>query len=539
MTDGADEQLGRQGQGQDTVHHRVVSDLRWRAGTDEQHERRELVSEHRLRRVEDHARDAAVHDGVEEHDARSTVAGAPRRLEPVARLRDLEPLVPEEVRDELAQQRIVADDQHVGGGRGHGWGGIAHVGCTTQGNAAPPRRGAAAGPPAEGRWGAQSKHAKPCFLERADRSDAWQLAEPRAKPRVSVRPSTRNLALLAGLVALVSLVSWLLVGQRHALAPHPLGRAPEGATAVAWIDIDAVLESTLWSRLVRARGGDAGIRQIERQCGFDPIAQLDDLVLFAMGDEPQELERVGVIARGVLDHEALARCVAEVVKAEGGEVRRIEIGGVPAVAGRGSSRAAFIGADGVVAGSEQIVRDVVGVVHEGRPSADDDATLSRLWGRVAGGRHVAVVGHLPAPWRRTIRGVLRDADRASLSSLAGARAFGLGLRVTRGLGAGAAIEMDHGDQAREAVAALRAEIDRTLDDTLIALSPVAPALRRVDVEAQGSDVIVTVELSPSQVDELIDLGEDLWERGEERAERRAARPRAPAPQPDAVLRPED
>lgn len=354
-----------------------------------------------------------------------------------------------------------------------------------------------------------------------------------------VRPSTRNLALLAGLVALVSLVSWLLVGQRHALSPAPLGRAPAGATAVAWVDIDAVLASPLWSRLVRDRGGDAGIREIERQCGFDPIAQLDDLVLFATGDEPQELERVGVIARGALDHEALADCVGKVVQAEGGEVRRIEIAGVPAVAGRGSSRAAFIGTDGVVAGSEQIVREVVGVVHEGHASADDDATLARLWGRVAGGRHIAVVGHLPAPWRAAIRGVLRDADRSSLSTLAGARAFGLGLRVTRGLGAGAAVEMGGAAPAREAVAALRAEIDRTLDDTLIALSPVAPALRRVDVEAQGSDVIVTVELSPSQVDELIDLGENLWERGEERAQRRAARPAGPDPEPDAVLRPDE
>ncbi len=355
--------------------------------------------------------------------------------------------------------------------------------------------------------------------------------EPRAVNR-------RNAAILLGVVAAVGLGSWLLVGRRPHLPAAPLARAPHGSTAVGWIDVGAVLSSRLWERVVESHGGDEGIRRIERTCGFDPLAQIDDVVLFATGDEPEALERVGVVARGRLDHEALAACVGEVVQADGGEVRRVEIAGVPAVAGRGQSRAAFVGADGVVAGSEATVRDVVGVVRDGARAASDDPALGRLWERVAGGRHVVLVGHLPAHWREAIRRMARDAERGSLASLAGARSFGVGVRVTRGLGVGVALEMRDAAQAREAEAAVRAEIERTLDDPMTSLSALAPALRRIDAEAQDRDLILTLSLSDSQLDDLVELGEDLWEQAGERERRRGARRALPPPEPDEVLRPE-
>lgn len=341
-------------------------------------------------------------------------------------------------------------------------------------------------------------------------------------------------ALFLGTLAAAGLAAWVLFGRPGPLAEDPLARVPATATAVALIDTRAVLGSPLWDRIVTSHGGDEGIRRIERTCGFDPLAQLDDVVLFATGDAPDRLDRVGVVARGELDREALADCVAEVVSSEGGEVRRVTIEGVPAVAGRGSSRAAFVGANGVVAGSEPLVRDVVRVTQGDIESVASDDTLARLWQRVADGRHLVVAAHLPGPWRSALRRMATEGERASLETLAGARAFGAGVRVTRGLGAGIALEMRSEAEAREGERAVRAEIERTLDQTMVALSPIAPALRRVDVEPQGKDLVITVELSSSQVDELVDLVEDLLERSEQQARRREP---ALAPQPDEVVRP--
>jgi hypothetical protein len=340
----------------------------------------------------------------------------------------------------------------------------------------------------------------------------------------------RNAALLLGLVAVVGLMSWLLVGRSRPLPGAPLARVPATATATLWIDTGAVLGSPWWARVVEARGGDEGIRRIERTCGFDPLAQLTDVTAFATGETPDRLDHVGVVARGTLDHEQLARCVAKVVAEEGGEVRRVSIEGVPAVAGRGSSRAAFVGTDGVVAGSEPLVREVVRVVAGDARAASADETSSRMWDRVAGGRHVVLVGRVPGPWRDAFRRFVRERGRASLDPIADARAFGIGVRVTRGLGVGMALEMRSDDDARAAADGVRAEIDDALAEPMIALSPLAPALRRVDLEPQGRDLVSTVELSPSQVDDLVELIEDLVERDDEQA-------LAP-PTPDEVLRPD-
>ena len=338
-------------------------------------------------------------------------------------------------------------------------------------------------------------------------------------------------ALLLAIIVGVGALSWWLVGRRRPLAADPLGRVPAGATAAAWIDTGAVLGSPLWDRIVRAHGGDEGMRRLERTCGFDPLAQLTDVVLFATGDETDRLDRVGVVARGDLDHETLAQCVSKVVEEDGGEVRRVSIEGVTAVAGRGSSRAAFIGTDGIVAGSEPLVRDVIAVVQGDGEPASEDETLARLWRRVAGGRHVVLVAHVPAPWRDAVRRIARESDREALAELAGARALGAGVRVTRGFGAGVALEMRSAEQARAAEAAVRGEIERVLDQPLIALSPLAPALRRIDFETEDEELVLTVELSPSQVDDLVELGEDLWERSEEQA-----RGRASPPTPDEIVR---
>ena len=95
--------------------------------------------------------------------------------------------------------------------------------------------------------------------------------------------------------------------------------------------------------------------------------------------------------------------------------------------------------------------------------------------------------------------------------MAGLRAMGVGARLTRGLGVGIALEVSEPAQAEALVDALRAQIEETLDRPTLALSAAGPALRRIETEVDGHDVIITVELSASQLDSLLDLVEELLE----------------------------
>ena len=114
-------------------------------------------------------------------------------------------------------------------------------------------------------------------------------------------------------------------------------------------------------------------------CGFDPLDSFRTVQVFVLRaaeaegqDEGEALDEVAFIARGELDHEALARCVGEVVSGDGGGVHRTTIEGADALASdHGTSVAAFLGRDGVVAGA-----DVVGS-HPARAHSDTTATTRR------------------------------------------------------------------------------------------------------------------------------------------------------------------
>jgi len=310
------------------------------------------------------------------------------------------------------------------------------------------------------------------------------------------------------------MISWLLVGQGPRLGPEPLGNVPAEATAMVWANVPAVMASAPWERLVTREGGDQSMRRIERLCGFNPLARLSGLTLFAVGDAPGDLRRVGLLARGALDRSAFAECVREVVEEDGGSVRRVDIDGVPAVAGRGGSRAAFVGSDGIVGGDEETVRQVLRVARGERPGADGDETLRLLWQRVAPGSQMVAVAHVPEGWREAIRRWVRDSLDRELSPLSGLRAAGAGARLGRGLGLGIALEMDRESQAGALVDALRAQVEEALDRPVVALSAAGPALRRLQMEPQERTVVLTLELSSSQLEGAMDLIEELFREGD-------------------------
>src|SRR5688572_21197918 len=98
-------------------------------------------------------------------------------------------------------------------------------------------------------------------------------------------------------------VAWWIVTMPRPLPAEALERVPGTTPAVLWLDVAPVLRSKLVRRLLAQEGHDEGLRRIERECGFDPLEQVSDAVVFVHGDRADELESIGVVARGALDHE--------------------------------------------------------------------------------------------------------------------------------------------------------------------------------------------------------------------------------------------
>lgn len=354
-------------------------------------------------------------------------------------------------------------------------------------------------------------------------------AEQDRAPR---RPSAKALGF--GLAAL------LVVGAAGAyfwfrgatLDLDPLNNVPATASAVLHLDVPAVRSSALWRRLVIEPGYGGGLERVAERCGFDPLSGVANLTAFAEGEERWSLDHVGFIARGEFDHERLGECVRSVVGEEGGHVVRVDMEGVPAIAGEGDSRAAFLGSDGIVLGHEDTVTRVLHAVRDEDPSVGSDAVLRSLFERVGRGREIVFVGRVPPRWRDAA--ARAAGDTALLGEL---EQVGFGARVSRGLAFGALLRMRDVAAAERVAAHLRGLVEQALARPLVSLSPLGPALRRLNLVAEGSEVNVAAEYDDEQVARLFELAAQLG--GLRDALEGGPAERAPVapPSPDETLRP--
>jgi hypothetical protein len=344
--------------------------------------------------------------------------------------------------------------------------------------------------------------------------------------------SRRNTALLLGIVVSVGLLSWWLTGRSLQLPGDPLAAVPRGTTAVVVVDVPALRESTIWKRLVVDRGGEGGVRRIEELCGGDPLSSISKVTAFASGDAPGDLSRVGLIGRGRFDPQSLGDCVRRVVEADGGELHRTEIDGVPAVRGRGSSRAAFIGRDGIAGGDEETVQEIIAAIRGDEASARRDPVLAALWDEVSAGRDAILVAHVPEGWRRALRERLRASPDTDLGAVAGVRALGVGAAVRSGLTTEVVMRMRDAGEAERAGGALSRVLEDTLEAGGIAVTVARPILSRLSVENRGSEVCATLDLDEERLELALDIVVALLDPPppRDRAEE------APPPEPDEIIR---
>lgn len=301
--------------------------------------------------------------------------------------------------------------------------------------------------------------------------------------------------------------AWFLLGPKRKLPEDPLAIVPADAYAVLYVRLDRVLASDAFKRLVVERGHAAGMQRVHKACGYNPLERMRDTVIFARPSPDGGLPRFAFAARGELRHDELADCVQKVTGADRSKLRTEEIEGVFTIeSSKGSSRAAFVGRDGIIGGDSESVRHAVHVLVGKAPSITTDAVLTGLFRGVQQGQDVAAVARIPEDMRSLLRKASRELLGGVLEPLGEVQALSTNARFDAGKISGGAMVLA-GDAAR-AQALLKlahAQVDRALATPGVGLTPVAGVLRGVQMEAQGDRVTFAGAIKVSVVEALLDL----------------------------------
>jgi hypothetical protein len=185
---------------------------------------------------------------------------------------------------------------------------------------------------------------------------------------------------------------------------------------------------------------------------------------------------------------------------------------MPAIrAGEDGHVAAFVGRRGLAWGSDASVRELVRATRGDVDRFGEDEALRALFESVRVGRQVAVVAKLPAHWRDALQRHLGADEAGFLAPFASTTTVAAGARVRRGLGLSAILVLGSAADATAAAEAVRSRIERIAAIPIVALSPVGPTLRRIQVDHQGERVVVAIDLTDEQVRRLLALRRQLSE----------------------------
>jgi hypothetical protein len=324
---------------------------------------------------------------------------------------------------------------------------------------------------------------------------------------------TRNLLISLTVVAAFAVGGFYLLSQNAHLPEHPLERVPSDAKMAVFIDVPALVGSSVYERFVKEGDAGAGLRQLTERCGFNPVDQLENVTAFVTG-APESLEHVGFIGEGELDHEKLAACVRDAVEADGGELRETEIEGARAVAtAEGGSRAAFIGRRGVIAGHEDLVGATVRAVSGRDGNFGQDEALRKLWDRLAEHREVVAVARMPEHWQDSLRRLLGpERSGQVLPYLAELESLGASARVSRGLALTLVMVMGSDDGAAALATGASDVIDRLKRNPLVAISPAGAMISELRATATGKEVSIAFDLTQERLDSIFGFADRMLDR---------------------------
>lgn len=315
-----------------------------------------------------------------------------------------------------------------------------------------------------------------------------------------------SLALIVLAVLGVAAAAWVLFFPRASLPPDLLAVVPGDAIGLMRVRVDRVVASDAYKRLVVERGGARGVQQVQARCGFNPLERVSELVVFARPSPGGGLPRFAFAARGELRHEELLDCVKKFTGSDESSLRYEEIEGIGTIQSKkGTSRAAFIGKDGVLGGDAESVRAAIHALRKLAPSAAQDALLSGLYRDVDQGSDIALVSRFPEEAKPAVR-VLARLGGPDLEQLAAIRAFSANLATSGGrLTGGALLVARDAAHAAQLVDLGKRTVSRLLAIPGIGLTPASSVLRAIQMEALADRATFAGSVKVSTIETLLEL----------------------------------
>lgn len=281
----------------------------------------------------------------------------------------------------------------------------------------------------------------------------------------------RNLLFLAGIVG-IGVLGFFLAG--GGTPPSALDAIPAQSFLVATLDLDAIRASPFGDRLAALDEG--GMQEVKQRCGFDPLARAKELAVAVPEEEaPGEF---GVVARGDLGTEDIARCASLLAEARGGKTRVVESNGFTIVEDdsreRTISRIALRPGGPIVVGSGKWLDTIMDVVRTGKGSVrGDDAHTSLRKAVSDGSPAIVITAILPKKLRERIKRELEDEPKESEAATAMAGVLGVSQ---------AGLSIDPGRKGTTATIAIELRCER--DDECDAVEKLVDRKRR----AAASDI---------------------------------------------------
>ena len=209
---------------------------------------------------------------------------------------------------------------------------------------------------------------------------------------------------------------------------------PSDAFLVATVDVAALNDSPLAAPLapfVASLGAD----EVEKQCGFQPIARVRELSIAIPEGQDGEF---GILARGALTKDEMSRCASAMISSRGGSASQTESSGFSIMSDESSalpspSKVAWNDDGLVLVGRGGWLTQMMEAANGKRPRLDANEEHAELRTALGKGRLLVATATLPEPLRKKIEREFQgdsEGENDLMRGVLGVGAAGIALGTT-------------------------------------------------------------------------------------------------------------
>lgn len=280
---------------------------------------------------------------------------------------------------------------------------------------------------------------------------------------------------------------------------------PSGAMIVINADVRALRASPLAAPYLGGGQSVPGFGDIQKVCGFDPIATIDEI---AIGVPAAEDASFGVVATGGFSDATILDCASKVVRARGGRPETASIGSFKSVrdaASPSSGETAARAGGPLVWGGGSYLRAMLEAADGRSANIRADAMHGKLRGELTGYETVQATFVLSEKQRATIADEMQKAQGKAPAALAHVVGASLGLRLVNDkasiLVVVLADDPANAGDVRAWLESSKKDASASLASKLLGASPL---LDRADLEVRGGAVHARLEAQVSEIEGIVE-----------------------------------